>query len=59
MSNYKIIWTFQAKHDLKSIYEYWKTKSVQGAKNVRSDILKSTKTVYYAKQYSPFLTTKI
>lgn len=51
MTNYKIIWTFQAKQDLKNIYEYWKRKSVQGAKNVRSDILKSPKTIYYAKQY--------
>ena len=51
MGNYKIIWTLQAKQDLKNIYEFWKTKSVLGAKNVRSDILKSAKTVYYAKQY--------
>ncbi len=51
MGNFKIIWTSQAKQDLKDIYEYWKKKSVQGAKNVRSDILKSPKTIYYAKQY--------
>ena len=51
MSNYKIIWTDQAKEDLKSIYEYWKKKTLQGAKNVRADILKSTKTIHYAKQY--------
>jgi len=51
MDNYKIIWTSQAKQDLKNIYEYWKTKSVQGAKNVRSDILKSPKAVHFAKQY--------
>ncbi len=51
MDNYKIIWTSQAKQDLKNIYEYWKKKSVQGAKNVRSDILQSPKTIYYAKQY--------
>jgi plasmid stabilization system protein ParE len=51
MGNYKIIWSFQAKQDLKDIYEYWKKKSVQGAKNVRSDILKSPKTIYFAKQY--------
>lgn len=38
MGNYKIIWSFQAKQDLKDIYEYWKKKSVQGAKNVSSDI---------------------
>ena len=51
MSNYKIIWAAQAKQDLKEIYEYWKKKSVQGAKNVRLDILNSPKTIYYAKQY--------
>ena len=51
MQNYMIIWTTQAKQDLKSIYEYWRKKSVQGANNVRSDILKSPKTIYYAKQY--------
>jgi len=51
MDNYKIIWTTQAKQDLKDVYEYWKKKSVQGAKNVRSDILKSPKTIYYTKQY--------
>ena len=51
MAVLQIIWTSQAKQDLKNIYEYWKKKSVQGAKNVRSDILKSPKTIYYAKQY--------
>jgi len=51
MGNIKIFWTTQAKKDLKNIYEFWKKKSVQGAKNVRSDILKSPKTIYYAKQY--------
>jgi len=51
MSSYKIVWTSQAKQDLKNVYEYWKKKSVQGAKNVRSDILKSPKTIYCAKQY--------
>ncbi len=51
MGNYTIFWTNQAKQDLKNIYKYWKKKSVPGAKNVRSDILKSPKTIYYAKQY--------
>jgi plasmid stabilization system protein ParE len=46
MGNFKIFWTTQAKNDLKNIYEFWKKKSVQGAKNVRSDILKSPKTIY-------------
>lgn len=51
MSHYEIIWTSQAKQDLKSIYEYWKKKSDSGAVNVRSDILKSPKTIQFAKQY--------
>ena len=51
MGNFKIIWTSQAKQDLQNIYEHWKKKSVQGAKNVRSDILQSPKSIYYAKQY--------
>ncbi|MBW6478917.1 MAG: hypothetical protein K0B37_05760 [Bacteroidales bacterium] len=51
MRNIKIFRTTQAKNDLKTIYEFWKKKSVQGAKNVRSDILKSPETIYYAKQY--------
>jgi plasmid stabilization system protein ParE len=51
MGKYNIFWTTQAKDDLKNIYDHWKKKSVQGAKNVRSDILKSPKTIYYAKQY--------
>jgi plasmid stabilization system protein ParE len=38
MGNYNIFWTTQAKDDLKNIYDHWKKKSVQGAKNVRSDI---------------------
>jgi plasmid stabilization system protein ParE len=53
MSNYKIIWTIQARQDLKNIYEYWLKKTTQGAVNVRSDIFKSPKTIYYAKQYQP------
>jgi addiction module RelE/StbE family toxin len=51
MKEYKIIWTSQAKQDLKNIYEYWKKKTIQGAENVRADILKSPKTIVYAKQY--------
>jgi len=43
LEEYEVIWTSQAKQDLKNIFEYWKKKSVQGAKNVRSDILQSPK----------------
>lgn len=51
MGKLKIIWTAQAKEDLKNIYKYWKNKSLQGAKNVRSGILKSPKTILYSEQY--------
>ncbi len=51
MNPYRIVWTSQAKYDLRAIFEYWKSKSVQGAKNVIADILKSPKTIYYANQY--------
>jgi len=36
---------------LRSIYNYYKEKSPQGARNVKSDLLQSPKTIYYAKQY--------
>ncbi len=51
MGKLKITWTMQAKEDLKHIYKYWEKKSLQGAINVRSDILKSPKTILYSKQY--------
>lgn len=51
MDKLNITWTTQAKEDLKNIYKYWKRKSLQGAKNVRSDILKSPKTILYSEQY--------
>ncbi|MFA6401121.1 MAG: type II toxin-antitoxin system RelE/ParE family toxin [Salinivirgaceae bacterium] len=47
----KIAWTTQAKEDLRNIYKYWEKKSLQGAINVRSDILKSPKTILYSEQY--------
>jgi len=51
MSKLKIIWTDQAKEALKSINDYYKDKSLQGAKNVKSDLLQSPKTIYFSKQY--------
>lgn len=51
MDKLKIVWTDQAKTALKSIFDYYKEKSPQGAKNVKSDILKSTKQVLFAQQY--------
>ena len=51
MAGFKIIWTDQAKAALKHIYDYYKKKSVQGAENIKSDLLKSPKTILFAKQY--------
>ena len=45
MAKLKVIWTNQAKAALKHIYDYYKGKSAQGAKNVKSDLLKSPKTI--------------
>lgn len=51
MGKFKIIWTNQAKSEVKKIYGYFKEKSLQGAKNVRTDLLQSPKTIYFSKQY--------
>lgn len=47
----QITWTDQAKNSLRDIYNYYKTVSVQGAKNVRNDIANAPKTIRYPKQY--------
>jgi len=36
---------------LKLIYDYYKVHSVQGAKNVKSDLLNSPKKIFFSKQY--------
>jgi len=46
-----IIWTLQAKASLKSIYDYYKGKTPQGAVNVKNDLLQSPKTIAFSKQY--------
>lgn len=51
MTNLKIFWTAQAKLALKAIYIFYKKQSLQGAKNVKSDLLRAPKTVHFAKQY--------
>lgn len=51
MEKFKIIWTNQAKAEVKKIYNYYKEKSPQGAKNLRTDLLQSPKTIYFTKQY--------
>lgn len=51
MESLKIIWTKQARSAVKSIYNYYKEKSLQGAKNVKSDLLQSPKAIPFSKQY--------
>ena len=51
MSKLEIIWTKQAKAALRKIYDYYQEKSLQGAKNVKSDLLQSPKTILFSKQY--------
>lgn len=51
MGQITVVWTKQAKESLKSIYEYYRDKSPQGAKNVKKDLLKSPKTIEFSRQY--------
>ncbi|RKR05898.1 plasmid stabilization system protein ParE [Flavobacterium sp. 90] len=47
----KIIWTDSAKNQLKNIFNYYKEKSVQGANNIKNDILKIKKDIHFTGQY--------
>jgi plasmid stabilization system protein ParE len=47
----KIIWTQQAKTALKSIFDYYKERSLQGANTLKAELLLSPKTIHFAKQY--------
>jgi len=47
----KIIWTNTAKDELKTIFNFYKEKSVQGANRVKEDIFKTTSTIHFAEQY--------
>jgi plasmid stabilization system protein ParE len=51
MGKRNIVWTLQAKESLKTIYDYYKERSPQGAKNVKNDLLRSPKTIAFSKQY--------
>ncbi|MBR9999604.1 MAG: type II toxin-antitoxin system RelE/ParE family toxin [Cyclobacteriaceae bacterium] len=51
MSRPKIIWSKQAKESLKNIYDYYKDKSLQGAKNVLSDLVNAPGKIVFARQY--------
>ncbi|MNQ07710.1 Plasmid stabilization system protein [compost metagenome] len=47
----KVVWTHTAKNQLRTIFNYYKEKSVQGANNIKSEILNSTKTIRFSEQY--------
>ncbi len=47
---YNVIWTDEAKADLKDIYDFIKRKSPQSAKNVISDIRNAPKSVHFTHQ---------
>lgn len=45
MKTLQIIWSDKAIESLKDIYLYYKPKSLQGAKNVRKDIVNTAKKI--------------
>lgn len=51
MTALRIIWADDAKKALKTIHAYYKKKSVQGANNVKRDLLEAPKTIHFSKQY--------
>jgi plasmid stabilization system protein ParE len=53
MGNFKVIWSNSAKAQLKAIYNYYKVekKTLQGARNVRYDILRAAKNIQFKAQY--------
>lgn len=51
MNKFKIIWSKKATSALKTIFDFYKDKSLQGANNVKKDLLKSPKTIHFVNQY--------
>ncbi|RED26760.1 plasmid stabilization system protein ParE [Flavobacterium cutihirudinis] len=47
----KVVWTNTAKNELKTIFSYYKEKSLQGANNLKNEILKVTKEIHFSEQY--------
>jgi plasmid stabilization system protein ParE len=47
----KVVWTDTAKNHLKTIFNYYKEKSIQGANNIKSEILSTTKNIHFREQY--------
>ena len=51
MKEPRIIWSAQARAALKRIFDFYKEKSLQGAKKVKSDLLQAPKAIHYSEQY--------
>ena len=51
MKAIKVIQSNRAIESLKDIYNFYKTKSLQGAINVRTDIITKTKDIVFVNQY--------
>lgn len=47
----KIVWTNSAKDQLKTIFNYYKERSLQGANNVKDDILNAAKKINFSEQF--------
>ncbi|SFD80045.1 type II toxin-antitoxin system RelE/ParE family toxin [Flavobacterium phragmitis] len=47
----KVVWTNTAKNQLRTIFNYYKEKSEQGANNIKNEILNSTKNIRFSEQY--------
>ncbi len=46
-----IIWSDQARLAVKTIFEYYKSLSIQGANKVRSEIIQCPKNIVFSKQF--------
>ena len=51
MSKTKVVWTHEAKRELKAIKNYYKPKSAQSANNIISDILSATREIHFVQQF--------
>ena len=47
----KIVWTNSAKDQLKTIFNYYKERSLEGANNVKDDILNAAKKINFSEQF--------
>lgn len=51
MSELKKVWTNTAKEQLRAIYDNYKVKSLQGARNIKDEIILAAKELHFADQY--------